>query len=323
MPQRAFWLFVMPLLLACASLGEGLAMAAQAAPPTVVVAADAEHGSRGSMAVDAARLAAHQVPAGSWGQRQMAALLAQTEAQLAALVAGAGGHMAISWQELDGAVHWNVNGDDQFTAASTYKLGVLAAEAQRIASGAASSLNQLCFQSDDYENGYFGDYGPGACFALQDLAYRAGHYSDNTAAHMLVRDLGGPDVLNATVASWGAVNSQLFLPNVTTANDLSAIWTAVYQGKAGGSVGQQWLYPILEHLNNESGITLGTGTGITVAHKGGDIYSLSHDTALVFAAHPYVLTVMSDGVDGGYDQSVALIQQVGALVWAYESRCDS
>jgi beta-lactamase class A len=232
-----------------------------------------------------------------------------------------GRHVGIAVVELGGsaAQSWSLNGDDQFTAASTYKLPLLEANAQAIAAGKASPNDQLCYQSSDWEAGWFGDYADGACYSRQELAYRIGHYSDNTAAHILMRELGGGDVLNDYARNAGATGSAFWDPNTTTTNDLAHLWVAEATGRLGGKVAQDWLYQLLSHTYGDSGI----GAGVPdppglVVRKGGWINATENDSSVIYgaAAGPYVLVICTDG--NGDASGWQMLADMSAKVWAYE-----
>lgn len=112
-------------------------------------------------------------------------------------------------------VTWSYNPDQQFVAASTYKLPLLMAEAQLTATGAVHDSDAICFSDSDWEDGWYDDYTDGACYTRIDLATRSGQESDNTAAHMLVASLGGKAVLNAYAAAHGATESAFYDPTCT------------------------------------------------------------------------------------------------------------
>ncbi|HEX2646494.1 MAG TPA: serine hydrolase, partial [Candidatus Dormibacteraeota bacterium] len=236
------------------------------------------------------------------------------------LATASGGSVGVTLSELGGAapITWSYNGGGVFTAASTYKLAALMMEAQGIASGAIDPNGLVCYQDSDYEDGWYDDYTDGACYTRNELAYRAGHDSDNTAGHMLVRDLGGADALNAWAASYGAVNSVFFTDNTTTADDLASLWSAEATGKLGGAAAQGWLYPLLTETETESGIPAGVGA-TTVVHKTGTIDAVDNDAALVVSGPngAYILTVMTDGVGG--DAGWQLIAAISADVWTFEA----
>lgn len=247
---------------------------------------------------------------------------ASLAAEIDQLVAGSGATVGVTLVELGGSqpLSWSVNGGSVFTAASTYKLAALMLEAQNIASGATDPNGLVCFTDDDYEDGWFTDYVDGACYTRNELASRAAKQSDNTAGHMLVRDVGGGDVLNAWAASHGATDSSLYFdPNTTTSNDLAALWIAEAAGQLGGTAAQAWLYPLLTYTTTESAIPAGAGAGETVVHKTGSLDLTENDAALVLGlpSGPYVLTVMTDGLDPA--EGTALIAAISNAVWQFET----
>src|SRR5579864_684124 len=115
------------------------------------------------------------------------------QAQIAGIAQSSGARVGVSLIELGGLqpAGWSYNGDQQFTAASTYKLPVLMAEAQLVASNPAAANDQLCYDDSDWEDGWFQDYAYGSCYSRAALSQRIAQYSDNTAGHMMVRYLGG------------------------------------------------------------------------------------------------------------------------------------
>lgn len=248
--------------------------------------------------------------------RDAAALVAA----LQQLVAGSGATVGVTVVELDGSdpLTWSLDGSAVFTAASTYKLAALMLEALNIASGKTDPNGVVCYQPSDYEAGWFDDYSPGDCFTRNELASRAAKQSDNTAGHMLVRDLGGADVLNAWAASVGTTDSAFFVGNTTTAADLAVLWAAEASGKLGGAAAQAWLYPLLTGTTTESGVPAGVPAGSTVIHKTGTVDAVDNDAALVMSGPdgPYVLVVMTDGLGGSAGWQ--LIAGASTAVWQTE-----
>jgi len=237
------------------------------------------------------------------------------------LVQAGGGSVGVTLVELGGATPlvWSYNGGQVFTAASTYKLAALMMEAQNIASGATDPNGLVCYQEADYEAGWYDDYVDGACFTRDELAQRAGLVSDNTAGHMLVRDLGGANVLNAWAASAGASSSVFFTDNTTTASDLAVLWAAEAKGKLGGAVAQAWLYPLLVGTATEAGIPAGVAARSVVVHKTGALDAEENDAALVQSGPngAYVLTVMTDGLGG--DTGWQTIASISSAAWSFEA----
>jgi beta-lactamase class A len=245
---------------------------------------------------------------------------ASLDAAVRSLASRAGATVAVSLIELEGrdAASWALSPDSDFDAASTYKLPLLMAEAQGIAAGTISASDRLCYRSSDYEDGWYDDYSSGSCFTRTALAQRVGRFSDNTAAHILVRYLGGPDALNAYARVHGATESVFWKPNTTTSADLARLWQDEAFGDAGGSAAQAWLYPLLTDTYFEAGIPAGLPDAAVVAHKVGEVDAVVSDAALVEnGPHgAYVLVVMTDDLGG--DSAWKLIANVSAQVWKLE-----
>ena len=241
--------------------------------------------------------------------------------KIKAIIALSGGPVGVRLVELGGVAPstWDAGGSTQIDAASTYKLAALIEEAQLVAQGTLNPAGKVCFTDGDWEEGWFDEYSAGLCYTRNELAQRAGIYSDNTAGHMLVRDLGGPDALNAYAASLGARHSNFFASNLTTADDLARLMTVVATGGAGGTNAQTWLYPQLTNTRFEGGIPAGVPAGTLVIHKTGELAPVVDDAAIVSGgtSGPYVLAVMTDGPDGNLAWPV--IAQISAAVWSYEA----
>jgi beta-lactamase class A len=236
-------------------------------------------------------------------------------------VSSSGAQVGISMTELGGPSpqSWTLNPDQQFTAASTYKLPLLMLDTQMVTSGRASLQDSICFQDDDWEDGYYEDYTDGACFTRQELEQRIGTYSDNTAAHMLVRVDGGSAAFNSFASSAGARESAFYDPNQTTAADLDRLWQSEATGRAGGAAAQNLLYPLLTNTSIEDGVPAGTPGGTEVVHKTGEVGNVESDAALVpkGPSGAYVLAVCTDGLGG--DAGWQLIAKISQEVWNYES----
>jgi len=214
---------------------------------------------------------------------------------------------------------WSLNGDQQFVAASTYKLPLLMLEAQNVAAGTWHGTDSLCFKDDDWEDGYYSDYKAGGCMSRSQLEHRVGLKSDNTAAHMLVRYAGGSAALNSYAKTHGAQRSAFYVPNMTTSGDLARLLADEVGGRAGGKGAQQYLYPILTNTAYESGIPAGVPAGTMVVHKIGILGSAVNDAALVTRAPhgAYVLAICTDGPGG--DAGWKLLADISKAVWEFEA----
>ena len=255
-------------------------------------------------------------PAEAGAVRDPAPLLAQVS-QLAS-ASGATVGMVVTDLNVTQPAPVRFSGDTPFPAASTYKLPLLMADAELIASGSWKASDRICFQDEEHEDGWFDDYEDGSCFTRQALAERAGIYSDNTAGHMLATNLGGGTVLNDYARQRGAKTSAFFAPNETTASDLAALMATEATGRAGGASAQRWLYPLLTHSEFEEGLPAGVPNGVTVTHKIGDVDQTVNDVGLISGqGKKYVLAVMTIGLGG--EAAWRLVAAISQAVWQYES----
>ena len=249
------------------------------------------------------------------------AALAALTTDLNKIAAAAGAKASVSLIELGGVAPLamlSIKGDTSWPADSTYKLPLLMADAERIASGSWKASDRICFQDEEHEDGWFDDYEDGSCFTRQALAERAGIYSDNTAGHMLATNLGGGTVLNDYARQRGAKTSAFFAPNETTASDLAALMATEATGRAGGASAQRWLYPLLTHSEFEEGLPAGVPNGVTVTHKIGDVDQTVNDVGLISGqGKKYVLAVMTIGLGG--EAAWRLVAAISQAVWQYES----
>jgi beta-lactamase class A len=246
--------------------------------------------------------------------------IARLEEDLTAMVAASGARVGIALIDLGGRnpKTWSLNGDMAFIAASTYKLPALMYNAQKISGGGYRSSDRICYHSSQSEAGWYADYSPGKCYTRQALGQRVGLYSDNTAGHMLVDDLGGPASLNGYARSLGATHAAFFSPNTTTALDLAHLWQSEARGKAGGAAAQRWLYPLMTKTAFEQGIPAGVPRGTSVVHKVGWLDNTTNDCGLVLnGPHgAYVLAITTNGLTG--NNGWPLVARISARVWRYE-----
>jgi beta-lactamase class A len=240
--------------------------------------------------------------------RSLDGLQSQVEGLLQA--AGADGGVTLIEMGAGAAQSWSLNGDESFVAASTYKLPLLMEEAQDIVSGQASPNDTLCYESDDWEDGWFSDYTEGSCYTRGELDQRAGIYSDNTAAHILVRYDGGTDALSAYAQAHGATESAFYDPNSTTSSDLARLWQNEAAGDAGGAAAQRYLYSLLTNTAYEDGIPAGVHQGTTVVHKIGILDGEVNDAGLILNGPrgAYVLSICTDA--GGWPLVASLAEAV-------------
>lgn len=146
--------------------------------------------------------------------------------------------------------------------------------------------------------------------ALCDAALR---YSDNTAANLLLEQLGGPPALTSFVAELGFKNTRLdrIEPDLneskagdardtSTAADLAGIYSALLLGDALGALGQSMLRGwMLRNTTSSQKMGAGIAQDAELADKtGSGSYGTLNDVGVIFrkAKPPVTLAILSRAV---------------------------
>ena len=131
--------------------------------------------------------------------------------------------------------------------------------------------------------------------------------SSNLATNVLIEKLGAAKI-QATVMALGAGGMKVLrgvedqkafdkgMSNETTARGLSTLLEAIYAGKAASKASTGEMQAILKRQKFNDGIPAGVPKDVAVGHKTGTITKIHHDAAIVYAAKPYVLVVMTRGM---------------------------
>nr|WP_228035699.1 serine hydrolase [Oculatella sp. LEGE 06141] len=205
--------------------------------------------------------------------------------------------------DLDTGNYLNVNGTTVFAAASMIKVPVLVAFLQDVDAGKVRLDERLPMQAADVADGS-GDMqyqDVGTEFTALETATKMITISDNTATNMLIRRLGGIEVLNQRFQQWGLTQTTLhnILPdlegtNVTTPKELTDLLLMVTQGDLLSIRSRDRLLDIMRQTVTDTLLPAGLDESAVIAHKTGDIGSMVGDTGIVDVPNGkrYVVTVM-------------------------------
>ena len=210
----------------------------------------------------------------------------------------------------------SVNGSTQHASASMIKLVVLAALFDKVAAGEIDLAAQVEVKASDIVSGTgtVQDDGPGT-YELQELARRMIADSDNTATNVIV-DLIGMDAVNEEASKLGltgtvmarkmmdAVAADQGMRNRMTSDDAATILNLIASGKLVNEQMSELAMSFLLQQTINAGLTDAIPAGVQVAHKTGELNQAEHDGGVVLAAHPYVLVVMTEGIDNYLGVSV-------------------
>ena len=210
----------------------------------------------------------------------------------------------------------SVNGSTQHASASMIKLVVLAALLDKVAAGEIDLAAQVEVTSSDIVSGTgtVQDDGPGT-YELQELARRMIADSDNTATNVIV-DLIGMDAVNEEASKLGLTGTGLArkmrarvaadqgMRNRMTSADAATVLNLIATGKLVNEQMSELAMNFLLQQTINAGLTDAIPAGVQVVHKTGELIQAEHDGGIVLAAHPYVLVVMTEGIDNYLGVSV-------------------
>lgn len=229
--------------------------------------------------------------------------------------------------DLDNGNYVDIKGETIFPAASTIKVPVLVALLQDVDAEKvrldeeieitkdviASGSGDLQYQQDNKK------------LTVLQTAIKMISISDNTATNMLIKRLGGKEVLNPRFAQWGLKSTVIRNPlpdlegtNTTSPKDLSDLLIRVNQGELLSVRSRDRLFNIMQQTKTRTLLPPGLEPDATIAHKTGDIGKTLGDTGIIdmTTGKRYVGTVM---VNRPYNDPSArvLIQDISRTVYQH------
>lgn len=260
-----------------------------------------------------------------------------------ALIAGSGAEVAVAFRTLDGSSEWFLRADESFHAASTMKVAVLIELFHQVGEGKVRLNDTLSIHNE------FHSLVDGSPFALdpnddseRDLYLAVGGtrtlgqlselmitVSSNLATNLLMDKLGIANIRGG-VHTLGAdglsvlrdlEDSKAFgqgLNNTTTARALLKLMEAIARGEAVDADSSRQMIEILERQTFNERIPAGLPPGTRVAHKTGEITRIQHDAAIVFAPRPFVLVVLTRGLENPKEGSALIAEITRRLYQATE-----
>jgi beta-lactamase class A len=130
---------------------------------------------------------------------------AQVEQALDAIVAQAGGEVALAAMNLTTGEEVARNAERSMPTASVFKLPLLVEVFRQAEEGALDLDERVTLGAEDVVmgSGILRDFGPGLQPTLRDLAMMMVIVSDNSATNLLLDRVGGPQQVNATMGDLG------------------------------------------------------------------------------------------------------------------------
>jgi beta-lactamase class A len=165
----------------------------------------------------------------------------------------------------------------------------------------------------------------GRTMTLRQLVTASITVSSNLATNILIEKLGAESV-RKTVAALGGDGMLVLrgvedqkafdkgLNNATSARALMILLEKIARGEAVSRTASREMADILRMQQFNDGIPAGLPDGVPVGHKTGSITRISHDAAIVYADTPYILVVLTRGIDEG-KKSDALIASISRVAY--------
>ena len=265
----------------------------------------------------------------------------EAKQRIAALIAASGAEVAVAYQPLqDGAPGILIDEHKTFHAASTMKVPVMI-EAFRQAESGGRSLDTAIpvtntFKSivdgSPYEMSASEDSDGevykaiGKSMTLRQLVTASITVSSNLATNILIETLGAENVRKTVTALGGdgmvvlrgVEDQKAFdkgLNNATTARALMVLLDKIARGQAVSQTASRGMADILRMQQFNDAIPAGIPEGVPVGHKTGSITRINHDAAIVYAEKPYVLVVLTRGIQDG-KKSSALIAEISRVIYS-------
>ncbi|HET9370586.1 MAG TPA: serine hydrolase [Vicinamibacterales bacterium] len=243
---------------------------------------------------------------------------------VAALIASSGGEAAVVWQPLDAerAAAISLNADGRFHAASMMKVPIMIELYRRVDAGdlklddtvVVTNRFKSIVDGSAYELS-IGDDSDAEVYKLagRPIAYRALNeamitVSSNLAANILIDRLD-PAAIRRTMAALGASGIEVLrgvedqkafdtgLNNTTDASALATLFWKLGRGEVVSARASAEMVDVLARQKFGDGIPAGLPAGTRVAHKTGTITRIRHDGGIVYSRRPYVLVVLTRGLD--------------------------
>jgi beta-lactamase class A len=244
-------------------------------------------------------------------------------AEIDRLIKDSGAEVAVAWRPLDAkpGEELLINPDLQLHAASTMKVPVMIELFRQVEAG-QRKLDDTVLVTNQFTSIHDGTSytlsatedsdgdiykAMGMRLSYRTLVEAAITVSSNLATNILIEQLGAKNI-QATVDRLDASGMQVLRGvedqkafdagknNSTTARGLLMLFEAIGKGKAVNPASSAAMVDILKRQKFVGGIPAGLPPGTPVAHKTGWITRIRHDAGIVYGKRPYVLVVLTRGI---------------------------
>lgn len=252
------------------------------------------------------------------------------------LVDEPGGSTAVAVRHLRSGASAAHHEDDILPAASLAKLPILIEVFRVLEAGTLREDESVTVTPDALTDGAgVLQASVGEQFSVSELLRLAVTISDNVAARLLLRRVGGVDAVNRTMAAMGLSHTRLYAddrPNTTSAGDMAELlawldrWplgqdaTGPASMRRAARLPPRGLAALLALPQGQAWLSAGVPEEVVVAHKSGQLPSLRHDAGIVYGTRgPYVVVGLTNCV-ADQDDAEAFLTHLSRSVYEYFER---
>lgn len=224
---------------------------------------------------------------------------------------GIPGKLAVYCKNLVTGEILDYNGDIPMMAASVIKIPVLIETFRQIQAGMLKKDQLYVLEEGDKlpSCGCLNRMHAGLNLTIQDLYNLMIILSDNTAANILIRLLGGTEEINGSLAKMGyqtcRVNRFLFdseasdkgIENYVSGREIGDMLEKMYRGKMIDRKSSEEMLEIMKSQRLKNKIPFYFQGCVPIAHKTGEDDGITHDVGIIFGSQPFILCCMSNETD--------------------------
>ncbi|MDQ3695063.1 MAG: class A beta-lactamase-related serine hydrolase [Chloroflexota bacterium] len=215
---------------------------------------------------------------------------------------------------------WSCHGEVVYPAASTIKVAILVALAQALDAGRVSLTDVVAVEPEAVVqgSGVLLEMQPGLSLPIADLAYLMIAVSDNTAANVLIEEVGLTEI-QESITGLGLCDLQLnrrFLgrlpgpgepENYATARDLTMLLTAIAEERAASPEQCAWMLEVLGTQQKRDRLARFLPDGVTFAGKYGSLPGYAHDSGLISNGdETLAIAVLTSGFTDPYAADIVI-----------------
>lgn len=240
------------------------------------------------------------------------------------------GRVGIYLKDLETGREWEFNADRRFPSASLVKVPVMAAVFARIHEGKLSLDTQIRLhrRSRVGGSGSLKWVREGTSLSVMELVYKMITESDNTAAKMLIDEVGmdylfeafpalGLEQTNITPEGMSLSSLPVKRENYTTPREMGFLLERIYGGELVSRQASDFMLDVLKHTKSRTRLRKGLPLGWEIGHKTGLLRRNCHDVGIIFSPRgDFVLAVLTSE-SANYTMAKNFIAKVAKLTYRY------